>query len=410
MANAMIQEAIETKSLKSNFITVSMLLGNISIQNLSPLEDEEYNLGSENIKWNNVYSKTFIGALTGNASTATKLYTARKINGVDFDGTADITIPISDNTKLPLAGGTMTGHLYLGGIASTAGNSTTDMVFGTTSNVYGVISADTSKNIIFSSTLTPDNSSLVFDLTNGILRPAAISASGLDLGTSTYKWNSVYARDFVGTLDGTANRAIADGSGNTISSTYLKKSGGSLSGDLEINNALTLLSTNGNGESEVFFQNNPEDSDDPLYDKNLYDTWWVQNRPELTGTVEEGLVFARHKTGWEGSTFDPYEEIFALRRNEVRCFKPLYASSLNGSLNASNLTNKSAIKTSEITNDSKLIASSDQSISDVKMMTNTQLRASTTVIPSGTLVAVTDSKGFVTSETTIRYCDLPMGL
>ena len=32
-------------------------------------------------------------ALSGNADTATKLQTARKINGVDFDGTADITIP-----------------------------------------------------------------------------------------------------------------------------------------------------------------------------------------------------------------------------------------------------------------------------------------------------------------------------
>ncbi|EIM3169056.1 phage tail protein [Escherichia coli] len=32
------------------------------------------------------------GDLTGNAATATKLKTARKINGVDFDGTADITI------------------------------------------------------------------------------------------------------------------------------------------------------------------------------------------------------------------------------------------------------------------------------------------------------------------------------
>lgn len=35
---------------------------------------------------------SFVGALTGNASTATKLATARNINGVAFDGTADITI------------------------------------------------------------------------------------------------------------------------------------------------------------------------------------------------------------------------------------------------------------------------------------------------------------------------------
>lgn len=39
-----------------------------------------------------VTSTTFVGALTGNASTATKLSAARNINGVAFDGSADISI------------------------------------------------------------------------------------------------------------------------------------------------------------------------------------------------------------------------------------------------------------------------------------------------------------------------------
>jgi hypothetical protein len=46
---------------------------------------------------------------TGNAATATALQTARAINGVSFNGTADITV--ADSTKLPLAGGTMTGAI-----------------------------------------------------------------------------------------------------------------------------------------------------------------------------------------------------------------------------------------------------------------------------------------------------------
>lgn len=46
---------------------------------------------------------------SGNAATATKLQTARTINGVSFDGTADITV--TDDTKLPLSGGTMTGWI-----------------------------------------------------------------------------------------------------------------------------------------------------------------------------------------------------------------------------------------------------------------------------------------------------------
>ena len=40
----------------------------------------------------------FIGALTGNASTATALATARAINGVDFDGTGAITVPAAGST------------------------------------------------------------------------------------------------------------------------------------------------------------------------------------------------------------------------------------------------------------------------------------------------------------------------
>lgn len=42
----------------------------------------------------------FVGSLTGNASTATKLQTARTINGVAFDGTANITV--SDSTAVKL--------------------------------------------------------------------------------------------------------------------------------------------------------------------------------------------------------------------------------------------------------------------------------------------------------------------
>lgn len=47
--------------------------------------------------------------ITGNAGSATKLATARTINGVSFDGTANITV--EDSTKLPLSGGTLTGPL-----------------------------------------------------------------------------------------------------------------------------------------------------------------------------------------------------------------------------------------------------------------------------------------------------------
>lgn len=87
------------------------------------------------------------GSCTGNAKTATTLATARKINGVSFNGSADITV--ADSTKLPLSGGTMTGALTLKGttlnlsVLDTTEGSTTyrsdDVIKGVSSNsTYGI--------------------------------------------------------------------------------------------------------------------------------------------------------------------------------------------------------------------------------------------------------------------------------
>ena len=103
-----------------------------------------------------IQATNFRGALIGNASTATTLQTARTIGGVSFNGSANINLPgvnaagnqnttgsaatlttartingvsfngsanitVADSTKLPTAGGTMTGQ-----IISTRANSTAD--------------------------------------------------------------------------------------------------------------------------------------------------------------------------------------------------------------------------------------------------------------------------------------------
>jgi hypothetical protein len=47
--------------------------------------------------------------IAGNATTATTLQTARTINGVSFNGSANITV--ADATKLPLTGGALSGNL-----------------------------------------------------------------------------------------------------------------------------------------------------------------------------------------------------------------------------------------------------------------------------------------------------------
>ncbi len=100
------------------------------------------------------------GELSGNASTATKLKTARKINSVSFDGSKDINLTPEDIGALPITGGTLTGGLTVSGeIVSKSGNG-----FRIAQGNYGFF-------------IRNDGSSTYFMLTN----------SGDSLGT----WNSL---------------------------------------------------------------------------------------------------------------------------------------------------------------------------------------------------------------------------
>lgn len=58
--------------------------------------------GDETIAGTKTFSSTISGSITGNSATATKLATARTINGVAFDGSANITV--SDSTAVKLIG------------------------------------------------------------------------------------------------------------------------------------------------------------------------------------------------------------------------------------------------------------------------------------------------------------------
>jgi len=70
-----------------------------------PSLNTTYNLGSSGFKFLNVHSQEFTGDLTGNADTATTLQTPRTINGVSFDGSADITIEASIDKTLFISTG-----------------------------------------------------------------------------------------------------------------------------------------------------------------------------------------------------------------------------------------------------------------------------------------------------------------
>lgn len=116
-----------------------------------------------------VTSTSFIGALTGNASTATALQTARTINGVSFDGTANITVTAAAGT---LTGTTLNSSVVSSSLTS-VGTISTGVWNGTLIGVNyggtGTSTAFTSGSLIYagaSGVYSQNNSNLFWDNTN----------------------------------------------------------------------------------------------------------------------------------------------------------------------------------------------------------------------------------------------------
>jgi hypothetical protein len=136
-----------------------------------------------------VSSTGFTGALTGNASTATTLATARNINGTAFDGSANITV-IAD-------AGTLSGTT----LASNVVTSSLTTVGTITSGVW-------SGTAIANNKLA--NSALTIGLTNIALGATTSSLAGLSTVTST---------NFTGALTGNASTATTLATSRNINGT-----------------------------------------------------------------------------------------------------------------------------------------------------------------------------------------------
>ena len=177
--------------------------------NLTPHTDAGLTYNASNAT---LTATTFVGALTGNASgssgsctgnaaTATALETARAINGVDFDGTAAITVTA--------AAGTLTGSTLASGVTSssltsvgTLGSLTvTNSVVAADFRATGGTAADPSFMIedvdtgffgtgggSFAATC---NSTSVTQWTTTRFRPSSDNA--IQLGESGLRWTAVYA-------------------------------------------------------------------------------------------------------------------------------------------------------------------------------------------------------------------------
>jgi len=84
---------------------------------LSPVANGTVDLGDATHKWESVHSDSFVGPLTGNASTATTLATARTIGGTSFNGSANIAVALA-TTATTLATARTIGGVSFDGSAN----------------------------------------------------------------------------------------------------------------------------------------------------------------------------------------------------------------------------------------------------------------------------------------------------
>ena len=182
--------------------------------------------------FNIITANQFVGAtLTGNAFSASQLATARKINGVNFDGTNDITVTAAAGT---LTGNTLNSTVLLSSLTSVGTLSSL-----TVADVgVGVGTGDQLRFLLDSGipTVRSNTGQLNFDIGSagpdisfvnaatsvalgGPSAPAIIGDNTTNLGITGYKFNNIYANNFLGnattaTLATTATNLAGGGLGS----------------------------------------------------------------------------------------------------------------------------------------------------------------------------------------------------
>jgi hypothetical protein len=206
------------------------------------------NLGGPTKKFDNVYANSFLG----NASSASVLQSNRTINGVTFNGSQNIVI--FDNTKLSLAGGTVTGSLV---ITESLTIPTSSLTIGTantlsigitsgtpsitSSSEFNILVAGSGPNITFATAAIAASA-------GGPSEPAILSNNLTNLGGPNRKFNNIYANNLIGNSNSatilqtgrTINGVLFNGSQNItiVDNTKLPLTGGTISGTLIVNSPI----------------------------------------------------------------------------------------------------------------------------------------------------------------------------
>jgi hypothetical protein len=176
--------------------------------------------------FNIVTANQFVGAsLSGNSNTTTRLRTARNINGVSFDGTQDITVPVNGDlvTGTRLANNVVNSNLSTLGTLSELRIDDAGMQIGGVLKTHidaGVpkIEIDNNQGLTISVqdlSVTGSYSTVEFIpgaknlIQGGEPVSAIIPKNTLNLGEAYANFNKIYANSFVGSLSGNSSSATS---------------------------------------------------------------------------------------------------------------------------------------------------------------------------------------------------------
>lgn len=195
-----------------NLGNMNMVLGG-TYTNLTGLNG----LTSTNIYATNLTTTNITGTLSGTASSANKLSIPRSINGIPFDGSADITIPTSSINNLNNINLGTTNMILGGTYTNVTGLSSLTSINITANNITGTLSGTaTSANTLSTprniNGIPFDGSSDITIPTNSInnLNNINLGATNMILGgtyTNVTGLNSLTSTNITGTLSGTASKA-----------------------------------------------------------------------------------------------------------------------------------------------------------------------------------------------------------
>ena len=209
----------------------------------------------------NFAAGTITAALTGNASTATALATARNINGVSFNGTSDITVTAAAGT---LSGATLAANVLAssltsvgtlanltvtnpitgsvtGSSGSTTGNAATATALATARNINGVSFNGTANITVTAAAGTLSGSTLASGVTASSLTSVgtltALTVSGnLTVDTNTLFVDAANNRVGVGTATpGATFESVGTSNGATIELLRLNNAGSGANTQAQIN-------------------------------------------------------------------------------------------------------------------------------------------------------------------------------